>query len=171
MFNDNPWNKKEEMKKKAFSHYQKMEREYKEDIECSVNNTQVYDVKTEMLLKADRKCNTKPCQIHLKDMTTSQAIFDVRSKDKISRVAVLNFASYKNPGGMFLNGSLAQEEALCHDSTLYNVLLHFDKTYYAWNRKNLNRAMYEHRALYTEDIVFFNDNGPYLVDVLTCAAP
>ena len=171
MFNDNPWNKKEEMKKKAFSHYQKMEREYKEDIECSVNNTQVYDVKTEMLLKADRKCNTKPCQIHLKDMTTSQAIFEVRNKDKLSRVAVLNFASYKNPGGMFLKGSIAQEEALCHDSTLYNVLLHFDKTYYAWNRKNLNRAMYEHRALYTEDIVFFNDNGPYLVDVLTCAAP
>lgn len=171
MFNDNPWNKKEEMKKKAFSHYQKMEREYKEDIECSVNNTQVYDVKTEMLLKADRKCNTKPCQIHLKDMTTSQAIFDVRSEDELSRIAVLNFASYKNPGGMFLKGSIAQEEALCHDSTLYNVLKHFDDTYYAWNRKHLNRAMYEHRALYSEDIVFIKDDKHYLVDVLTCAAP
>lgn len=171
MFNDNPWNKKEEMKKKAFSHYQRMEREYKEDIECSVNNTQVYDVKTEMLLKTDRKCNTKPCQIHLKDMTTSQAIFDVRNEDELSRVAVLNFASYKNPGGMFLNGSLAQEEALCHDSTLYNVLKHFEDTYYTWNRKHLNRAMYEHRALYSEDIVFFKDDIVYYADVLTCAAP
>lgn len=171
MFNDNPWNKKEEMKKKAFSHYQRMEREYKEDIECSVNNTQVYDVKTEMLLKTDRKCNTKPCQIHLKDMTTSQAIFEVRNKDKLSRVAVLNFASYKNPGGMFLKGSIAQEEALCHDSTLYNVLKHFEDTYYTWNRKHLNRAMYEHRALYSEDIVFFKDDIVYYADVLTCAAP
>lgn len=171
MFNDNPWNKKEEMKKKALKHYQDMGKECKEDIECSVNNTRLYDINTNTLLKTDKKHYSKPCQIHLKDMTTSQAIFEVRNKDKLSRVAVLNFASYKNPGGMFLNGSLAQEEALCHDSTLYNVLLHFDKTYYAWNRKNLNRAMYEHRALYTEDIVFFNDNGPYLVDVLTCAAP
>ena len=171
MFNDNPWNKKEEMKKKAFNHYQKMEREYKEDIEYSINNTQVYDVNTEMLLKTERKHYSKPCQIHLKDMTTSEAIFNVRSKDELSRVAVLNFASYKNPGGMFLNGSIAQEEALCHDSTLYNVLKHFEATYYAWNRKHLNKAMYEHRALYSEDIVFFKDDIAYYADVLTCAAP
>lgn len=118
MFNDNPWNKKEEMKKKALKHYQDMEKECKEDIECSVNNTCLYDINTNTLLKTDRKRYSKPCQIHLKDMTTSQAIFEVRNKDKLSRVAVLNFASYKNPGGMFLNGSLAQEEALCHDSTL-----------------------------------------------------
>lgn len=171
MFNDNPWNKKEEMKKKAFSHYQRMEREYKEDIEYSINNTQVYDVNTEMLLKTERKHYSKPCQIHLKDITTSEAIFNVRSKDELSRVAVLNFASYKNPGGMFLNGSIAQEEALCHDSTLYNVLKHFEDTYYTWNRKHLNRAMYEHRALYSEDIVFFKDDIVYYADVLTCAAP
>lgn len=171
MFNDNPWNKKAEMKKKAFNHYQKMEKECKEDIECSINNTQLYDTNTETLLKTDRKCYSNPCQIHLKDTTSSQAIFDVRNEDELSRVAVLNFASYKNPGGMFLNGSIAQEEALCHDSTLYNVLKHFDDTYYAWNRKHLNRAMYEHRALYSEDIVFFKDNKPYLADVLTCAAP
>lgn len=171
MFNDNPWNKKEEMKKKAFNYYQKMEREYKEDIEYSINNTQVYDVNTEMLLKTERKHYSKPCQIHLKDITTSEAIFNVRSKDELSRVAVLNFASYKNPGGMFLNGSIAQEEALCHDSTLYNVLKHFEDTYYTWNRKHLNRAMYEHRALYSEDIVFFKDDIVYYADVLTCAAP
>lgn len=80
MFNDNPWNKKEEMKKKAFNHCQKMEREYKEDIEYSINNTQVYDVNTEMLLKTERKHYSKPCQIHLKDITTSEAIFNVRRR-------------------------------------------------------------------------------------------
>lgn len=43
------------------------------------------------------------------------------------RTAILNYASYKSPGGFFLEGSPAQEEALCHES----ILLAFDGTYYA----------------------------------------
>ena len=38
------------------------------------------------------------------------------------RTAILNYASYKSPGGFFLEGSPAQEEALCHES----ILLAFD---------------------------------------------
>ena len=58
-------------------------------------------------------------------------------KDIFNNIGILNFASYKNPGGMFLRGSTAQEEALCHESTLYNVLIKFNDTYYKSNRENI----------------------------------
>lgn len=64
------------------------------------------------------------------------------------RTAILNYASYKSPGGFFLEGSPAQEEALCHESNLYPILLAFDRTYYAW----LNKALYLNRALYSSGI-------------------
>lgn len=88
-----------------------------------------------------------------------------------AKVLLLNFASYKNPGGMFLNGSTAQEECLCHSSFLYNVLRSFDHTYYEWNRNNKNKALYLNRALYTPKISFFNNGFELKCDVLTCAAP
>lgn len=46
------------------------------------------------------------------------------------RTAILNYASYKSPGGFFLEGS--------PESNLYPILLAFD----AWNRQRLNKALY-----------------------------
>lgn len=87
------------------------------------------------------------------------------------KTAILNYASYKHPGGYFLGGSPAQEEALCHESNLYPILLSFDNTYYAWNKKNLNRALYLDRALYSPDVVFEKGGKQKKADVITCAAP
>lgn len=88
------------------------------------------------------------------------------------RTAVLNFASYKNPGGKYINGSMAQEEAICHCTTLYEVLQR-QTDYYEWNCNHKNKGMYLDRLLYSPDILILDDSNKEVghVDVMTCAAP
>ena len=76
--------------------------------------------------------------------------------------AVLNFASAKNPGGGFLNGAMAQEEALAASSGLYNTLLRHE-IYYSGNR-NCGTMMYTDHAIYLPDVVFFRDENFHLLD-------
>lgn len=88
------------------------------------------------------------------------------------KTAVLNFASYKNPGGKYIDGRMAQEEALCHCTTLYEVLER-QKSYYEWNNLHKNKGMYMDRLLYTPDILIINSSQYVVgkVDIMTCAAP
>ena len=95
------------------------------------------------------------------------AVFDFYIPGK--KLAVLNFASFTHPGGKFLAGSIAQEEALCHESTLYPVLSAHQE-YYEENKKFKNNFMYADRALYSKDIQFIRDRI-VTADVITCAAP
>ena len=83
------------------------------------------------------------------------------------KVAALNFASYVNPGGGFLNGAMAQEEAICTQSDLYPVIAS-QRDFYAWNKQHRNRGLYMNRGLYSPDIIW---DGDVQSGVLTCAAP
>lgn len=98
------------------------------------------------------------------------------------RVCVLNFASATNPGGGVVQGSSAQEEAICRCSTLYPCLNTKDmwNGFYGPHRKADNPLYYDD-CIFTPDVkVFKSDiNFPerlpeaewWEVDVITCAAP
>ncbi|KAL2022644.1 hypothetical protein VTK56DRAFT_4988 [Thermocarpiscus australiensis] len=84
-------------------------------------------------LEAEILNRLKPCAISPEHLSSSTA----------ARVAVLNMASDKNPGGGWLKGASAQEEALCYRSTL---------------AASLHRNMYPiapRAGLYTRDVVIF----------------
>jgi len=87
---------------------------------------------------------------------------------KSIKIAALNFASAKNPGGGFINGAIAQEEALCYASGLYNTQINH-MTYYDSNR-DCRSAMYTDYAIYSPDVVFFR-NAEYnlLEEPVTCS--
>ena len=108
-----------------------------------------------------------PVEITVVDQDSVTAVLNHKADNKI---AVLNFASYKNPGGAFLAGSKAQEECLCHESFLYNVLSK-KMDYYEWNNMNKNKALYLNRALYSPNVRFERGENVAFCDVLTCAAP
>ncbi|MGJ5895351.1 TIGR02452 family protein [Streptomyces niveiscabiei] len=90
-------------------------------------------------------------------------------------VAVLNFASARNPGGGFLNGAQAQEEALCRASALYACLLEAPD-FYAFHRAHRD-PFYTDRVIHSPAVpVFRDDRGrlldePYHAGFLTAAAP
>ncbi|SFS44260.1 TIGR02452 family protein [Streptomyces sp. ok210] len=91
------------------------------------------------------------------------------------RIAVLNYASARNPGGGYLNGAQAQEEALCRGSALYATLLRAPD-YYAHHRAERS-AFYTDRVIHSPGVpVFRDDRGrlldtPYTVGFLTSPSP
>ena len=156
----NYWTKKEQLKSKAIAHNEYMKNNYADAITNCVNNTIIY---TNLKNNWEDIC-TDVSVVHTDSVS---ALFIPEYSKKVS---VLNFASYKNPGGMFMNGSSAQEESLCHESFLYNVLKRH-QDYYDYNKQRLNRGMYLNRALYSPNVVFLHDRQERKVDVLTCASP
>lgn len=117
----------------------------------------------------------KPASIEVVNETTLQCAKHLVEQG-LKKVGVLNFASAKNPGGGFLNGSQAQEESLARSSALYPSLQQcFD--FYDYHRNKDHSLLYSNHVIYSPNCpVFRNDSGelleqPYLVDFITSAAP
>ncbi|MEU3949547.1 TIGR02452 family protein [Streptomyces sp. NPDC029526] len=89
--------------------------------------------------------------------------------------AVLNFASARNPGGGYLNGAQAQEEALCRASALHTCLLRAP-AFYEHHRTHRD-PFYTDRVIHSPAVpVFRDDRGrlldePFTAHFLTSPAP
>lgn len=144
-----------------------MEKNYKKEIQKSIENTKIYNT-GHVFPEKNRKYETV---VTVEPLDSVSAVLRVCKENPGTHTAVLNFASFKQPGGLFLEGSMAQEEALCHESLLFPVLRSFDDSYYKENRKHLNRALYHDRALFSKDILFKRKDEIADASVITCAAP
>jgi uncharacterized protein (TIGR02452 family) len=116
--------------------------------------------------------------IRVVDGTTQAMARDVSGDSDAhgSHVALLNFASARNPGGGFLNGAKAQEEDLCRCSGLYPCLLQCME-YYETNRDQ-SSLLYTDHAIFSPAVPFFRIRGtgelladPFIVSVITAPAP
>lgn len=148
-------------------HTAKMAELFKNEIEKSVKNSSVI----RSINYVPFEDNEVKVDIVVEDLTTSGAI--TKYKD-LKNLCALNFASFLRPGGSFNNvpTHLAQEEYICKDSVLYNVLKEFQDEYDK-NKSMKNRNLYENFAIYSPDVVFVDDSKEEVAkcDILTCAAP
>lgn len=91
------------------------------------------------------------------------------------QVACLNFASARNPGGGFLGGAQAQEEALARSSGLYAALISA-REFYDFHSAQRDLRYSDH-VIYSPGVPVFRDDPgrlleePYEVAFLTAAAP
>ncbi len=78
------------------------------------------------------------------------------------KVAALNFASAKNPGGGFLGGSQAQEEALARSSAVY-ACLQRQPHYYESNRAE-SSLLYTDHMIVSPRVPVFRDEEDRLLE-------
>ena len=151
----------------ARRHYDIMEQMYSLNTKHSVENSKIYD-ETKFLDKSGGKMP----QIIVKDSNVSDEIENLLVNFGDKKICVLNFASFTSPGGGFINGAMAQEEALCHDTNLYNILKEF-KPLYDKNKLLRNNGIYKNWAIYSPDVVYDKmcDSTTNHIDIITCPAP
>lgn len=147
---------------RAKEHTLEMKKKYEKEIQKCIKDTKLYNNFVAPL----KEVNNNSIKGSLSTLDSVSAVLNL-SKGK---TALLNFASYKSPGGLFMEGSMAQEECLCHYSFLYNVLSQHPD-YYEYNNKNLNKSLYTNRALYSPNVIFEKNGDTKVCDVITCAAP
>ncbi len=160
-FEKDGWNGKEN----PIEHTKNMNEKFSKEIEEAVKNTIIYDVDF-VSTKSTEDKNTKFILEALDSVSAVLKYFENEEK-----MAVLNFSSYRHPGGGYINGAKAQEECLCHESFLYNVLSQFETEFYGWNENNKNKALYLNRGMYSPKICFIKEDRQCFCDVITCAAP
>lgn len=143
------------------------------DIRHSIKNTTLYKPNDYRYISKTlnaKKHQTKISVINETTLGAAELLNEIGDKS----ILALNFASAKNPGGGFLNGSRAQEESLCRKSALYPTIKE-QKDYYRKNWEN-KRALYTDHIIYSPSVPVFRNNEldlldkPYSVSFITAPA-
>ena len=87
------------------------------------------------------------------------------------KVCVVDPASYRTPGGNYLNGGWGTEEQICAESNLFVVLEGLRADYHDANRQSTHGGLNSDRALYLRDLIFTTGGAMKKRDVLVCAPP
>ena len=155
-----------------------MEINIKSEIRQAIDETIVYAPDDFDRLYADTEKALQNQAFHLKfevaNATTFAMARNILNQSPGARVFCLNFASAKNPGGGFLGGSQAQEEALARASALY-ACINPQQKYYKTNRA-FKSCFYTDHMIYSPRVPVFRDDldqllsKPYRVSILTAPA-
>ncbi|MBC9933263.1 TIGR02452 family protein [Chitinophaga qingshengii] len=137
-------------------------------LQYAADNTVLYRPEDfEMVYRQrDQSPAQEPGVIEVTGESTFAAAYRLIVAEKQKDVCCLNFASAKNPGGGFLSGAHAQEEALARASGLYTCLQRKVEMYQI--NRNDGSCLYTDHMIYSPLVpVFRNDAGKLLDDYYT----
>jgi len=147
-------------------------------LQYAISNTTLHPATEPLLLP--RVLRTLPGLIEVTQETTLEAgqrlHNELGAEVATSALCILNFASARNPGGGFQNGSQAQEESLARSSGLFACLEAHHDDFYMPHRKDPQDGLYSHAMLHSPNVPFFReDRGSFCplwcASVITSPAP
>lgn len=127
------WENRDERKERAYLHTKNMAYVFSDHIEQCVRNTKLYDDTNTF----DELNPVLTREVSVVDLDTVSAIFRYKRKEK--RTAILNFASYKNAGGMFFKVAVLRKKVYA---------MHRFYTMYYLNSKTITLGMISTRIVH-----------------------
>ncbi|MEO1378079.1 MAG: TIGR02452 family protein [Cyanobacteria bacterium J06635_10] len=118
--------------------------------------------------------NQNQIKFEINNETTLNAASRLVNQEAFEKVLCLNFASAKNPGGGFLNGSQAQEESLARATGLYPCISQMTAMYE--KNRNYSSCLYLDDMIYSPQVPVIRDNydrlldKPFLASIVTAPA-
>ena len=166
----------------AKEHVMKCHNMYFNEIMSSIDRSRIFydngmgfvvDGKTGDVPAVQQSMGYAPSNVLFYKGDTASCLYEMNKSVHNGKIMVLNFASWYSPGGRYLNGDIAQEEALCSQSFLYNVLSSTPivRMYYSRHDGVETNGVFNHDCIYSPDILFFYNDCNIFADVLTIAAP
>lgn len=161
--------RREARKQAAEQHTKEVTERWAKDIERSLTGVRRFEGTLDV--NVAEPCVPSVC-IEAQD-SVAAILANGRGYAQFCDLAVLDFASFINPGGGYIRGGLAQEEALCTESYLYNVLNEQRDWYQENRRRNINCELYRDRALVVPAVRFERSKikTHAYADVIVAAAP
>lgn len=151
----------------AKKHIEQMTARYAKEIEQALQGTVRYDG-----VPAHEVEEGRVPQVSVVDADAVAVILENgRGRAAFCDLAVLDFASFVNPAGGFSRGATGQEQSLCRESYLGNILETFGDWYAENRRRNLNCELYRNRALVVPAVRFGRGKIHAYADVVVAAAP
>ncbi|MEG3833851.1 MULTISPECIES: TIGR02452 family protein [unclassified Microcoleus] len=139
-------------------------------------NTKLYRPEEVENLLQNTQCDAKQSLlVEVTDETSQAAAYRLVKGEGCHDLALLNYASARNPGGGFINGAKAQEEDLARCSGLYPCQL-TQPEYYQANRSQ-DSLLYTDYLIYSPKVPWFRIRSRELLDdyflasVITAPAP
>ena len=136
-------------------HIEFMEGKHLYSTQSSVKNTIVYENTIVPHVLEQRFSETKIEIVPIRVM----GLFEAKAKPENNGMAIVNPASFTDPCGMiasttpFINDG--DEEDICKNTNLGNILYSFKNTFYDYNKHNEHfKGLYSNRSLFIPDVLY-----------------